>query len=63
MEELGIDRRDQGGSTPATSNPQEARKLCIQLCINGFLHAIRCRDVECVKPSCPMMKRVVKHQG
>ena len=61
MEELGIDRRDQGGSTPATSNPQEARKLSIQRCIQSLVHACQCRDANCRLPSCHKMKRVVSH--
>ena len=61
MEKLGFDLGDPGGDTPATSNPQEARKLSIQRCIQSLVHACQCRDANCRLPSCHKMKRVVSH--
>merc|ERR1719319_946165 len=61
MEKLGFDL-DGGSSDPAaTSNPQEARKLSIQRCIQSLVHACQCRDANCRLPSCHKMKRVVSH--
>lgn len=62
MEKLGLDLDD--GSSPADqkqSNPQEARKLSIQRCIQSLVHACQCRDANCRLPSCQRMKRVVTH--
>ncbi|XP_046672047.1 CREB-binding protein-like [Homalodisca vitripennis] len=62
MEKLGLDLDD--GSTPADqkqANPQEARKLSIQRCIQSLVHACQCRDANCRLPSCLKMKRVVQH--
>ena len=61
MEKLGFDLGDPGGDSPATSNPQEARKLSIQRCIQSLVHACQCRDANCRLPSCHKMKRVVSH--
>merc|ERR1719211_857914 len=61
MEKLGFDLDGGGGETPATSNPQEARKLSIQRCIQSLVHACQCRDANCRLPSCHKMKRVVSH--
>uniref|UniRef100_A0A1B6BX87 histone acetyltransferase n=1 Tax=Clastoptera arizonana TaxID=38151 RepID=A0A1B6BX87_9HEMI len=62
MEKLGLDIDD--GSSPADQkqgNPQEARKLSIQRCIQSLVHACQCRDANCRLPSCQKMKRVVQH--
>lgn len=62
MEKLGLDLDD--GSSPADqkqANPQEARKLSIQRCIQSLVHACQCRDANCRLPSCQRMKRVVTH--
>lgn len=62
MEKLGFDLDD--GSSPSDSkqaNPQEARKLSIQRCIQSLVHACQCRDANCRLPSCQKMKRVVTH--
>ena len=57
MEQL----RDPGGDTPATSNPEEARKRCIQRCIQCLVHACQCTDSECGLAACEKMKRVISH--
>lgn len=52
------------GSSPGDmkqANPQEARKLSIQRCIQSLVHACQCRDANCRLPSCQKMKRVVTH--
>jgi E1A/CREB-binding protein len=62
MEKLGFDLDD--GSSPGDTkqaNPQEARKLSIQRCIQSLVHACQCRDANCRLPSCQKMKRVVTH--
>lgn len=62
MEKLGLDLDD--GSAPGDTkqaNPQEARKLSIQRCIQSLVHACQCRDANCRLPSCQKMKRVVTH--
>ena len=62
MEKLGFDLDD--GSSPSDAkqaNPQEARKLSIQRCIQSLVHACQCRDANCRLPSCQKMKRVVTH--
>lgn len=62
MEKLGLDLDD--GSSPGDTkqaNPQEARKLSIQRCIQSLVHACQCRDANCRLPSCQKMKRVVTH--
>ena len=61
MEKLGFDLDGGGGDAPPTSNPQEARKLSIQRCIQSLVHACQCRDANCRLPSCHKMKRVVSH--
>ena len=63
MEKLGFDL-DPDGSSPGgqkQTNPQEARKLSIQRCIQSLVHACQCRDANCRLPSCQKMKRVVTH--
>ncbi|CAG4940100.1 unnamed protein product [Colias eurytheme] len=62
MEKLGLDL--DVGSSPGDmkqANPQEARKLSIQRCIQSLVHACQCRDANCRLPSCQKMKRVVTH--
>ncbi|XP_063635647.1 histone acetyltransferase p300-like [Cydia splendana] len=62
MEKLGLDI--DVGSSPGDmkqANPQEARKLSIQRCIQSLVHACQCRDANCRLPSCQKMKRVVAH--
>lgn len=62
MEKLGLDL--DVGASPADmkqANPQEARKLSIQRCIQSLVHACQCRDANCRLPSCQKMKRVVTH--
>lgn len=62
MEKLGLDI--DVGSSPGDmkqANPQEARKLSIQRCIQSLVHACQCRDANCRLPSCHKMKRVVSH--
>lgn len=62
MEKLGLDI--DVGSSPGDmkqANPQEARKLSIQRCIQSLVHACQCRDANCRLPSCQKMKRVVTH--
>uniref|UniRef100_A0A1Y1MJM8 histone acetyltransferase n=1 Tax=Photinus pyralis TaxID=7054 RepID=A0A1Y1MJM8_PHOPY len=62
MEKLGLDIDD--GSSPSDhkkANPQEAKKLSIQRCIQSLVHACQCRDANCRLPSCQKMKRVVTH--
>ena len=62
MEKLGFDLDGGGGdATNAAANPQEARKLSIQRCIQSLVHACQCRDANCRLPSCHKMKRVVSH--
>ena len=61
MEKLGFDLDGGGGEAVPTSNPQEARKLSIQRCIQSLVHACQCRDANCRLPSCHKMKRVVSH--
>jgi len=64
MIRLGFDL-DDGSSPlpgdPKQSNPQEARKLSIQRCIQSLVHACQCRDANCRLPSCHKLKRVVSH--
>ncbi|CAH2244092.1 jg5105, partial [Pararge aegeria aegeria] len=58
MEKLGLDL--DVGSSPGDmkqANPQEARKLSIQRCIQSLVHACQCRDANCRLPSCQKMKR------
>lgn len=62
MEKLGFDLDD--GSSPCDQtkvNPQDARKLSIQRCIQSLVHACQCRDANCRLTSCHKMKRVVTH--
>ncbi|XP_065159068.1 CREB-binding protein isoform X2 [Atheta coriaria] len=62
MEKLGLGLDDE--SSPGDSkqaNPQEARKLSIQRCIQSLVHACQCRDANCRLTSCCKMKRVVTH--
>lgn len=62
MEKLGLDI--DVGASPGDmkqANPQEARKLSIQRCIQSLVHACQCRDANCRLPSCQKMKRVVTH--
>ena len=61
MEKLGFDLDGGGGDVTPTNNPQEARKLSIQRCIQSLVHACQCRDANCRLPSCHKMKRVVSH--
>jgi len=61
MEKLGFDLDGGAGEVAPTSNPQEARKLSIQRCIQSLVHACQCRDANCRLPSCHKMKRVVSH--
>jgi E1A/CREB-binding protein len=63
MEKLGFDLDGGGGDSAvaAANNPQEARKLSIQRCIQSLVHACQCRDANCRLPSCHKMKRVVSH--
>ena len=61
MEKLGFDLDGGGGEAVPTNNPQEARKLSIQRCIQSLVHACQCRDANCRLPSCHKMKRVVSH--
>ena len=61
MEKLGLDL-DSGGSTEnSQQNPQEARRLSIQRCIQSLVHACICRDANCRTASCQKMKRVMLH--
>lgn len=62
MDKLGLGLDD--ASSPSDNNkanPQEARKLSIQRCIQSLVHACQCRDANCRLPSCQKMKRVVQH--
>lgn len=62
MDKLGLDLDDGSSSSPDNkSNPQEARKISIQRCIQSLVHACQCRDANCRVPSCHKMKRVVAH--
>merc|ERR1719509_152460 len=61
MEKLGFDLDGGGGEAVPTNNPQEARKLSIQRCIQSLVHACQRRDANCRLPSCHKMKRVVSH--
>ena len=61
MEKLGFDLDGGGGEATNATNPQEARKLSIQRCIQSLVHACQCRDANCRLPSCHKMKRVVSH--
>jgi len=64
MVKLGFDLDDGSSPVPGEakhSNPQEARKLSIQRCIQSLVHACQCRDANCRLPSCQKMKRVVSH--
>lgn len=64
MDKLGFDLDDGSSPVPGDakqSNPQEARKLSIQRCIQSLVHACQCRDANCRLPSCQKMKRVVAH--
>lgn len=64
MVKLGFDLDDGSSPVPGDakqSNPQEARKLSIQRCIQSLVHACQCRDANCRLPSCQKMKRVVSH--
>ena len=61
MEKLGFDLDGGGGDPTNATNPQEARKLSIQRCIQSLVHACQCRDANCRLPSCHKMKRVVSH--
>jgi len=64
MDKLGFDLDDGSSASPGDqkqSNPQEARKLSIQRCIQSLVHACQCRDANCRLPSCHKMKRVVAH--
>lgn len=60
MEKLGFDL-DDGSPSEQRANPQEARKLSIQRCIQSLVHACQCRDANCRLPSCQKMKRVTQH--
>jgi len=55
---LGGDSNAAGSS--ATSSG-ESRRLSIQRCIQSLYHACQCRDINCRRPSCNKMKRVVQH--
>ena len=60
MEKIGLDL-DEGMSTDSPLNPQEARRLSIQRCIQSLVHACNCHDLVCRIPSCQKMKRVMTH--
>jgi len=61
MERLGFDLDEGSGQGDKQQNPQEARRLSIQRCIQSLVHACQCRDANCRLPSCQKMKRVVAH--
>ena len=61
MDRLGFDLDEGSGQGDKQQNPQEARRLSIQRCIQSLVHACQCRDANCRLPSCQKMKRVVAH--
>ncbi|XP_055350949.1 protein cbp-1-like isoform X2 [Paramacrobiotus metropolitanus] len=63
MDRLGFGLDDDASSKDAkqTNNPQEARLLSIQRCIQSLMHASQCRDANCRLSSCQKMKRVLSH--
>ncbi len=61
MDKLGFDLDDPSQESEKPQNPQEARRLSIQRCIQSLVHACSCRDANCRLPSCQKMKRVVAH--
>jgi len=61
MEKLGLDLDDGGPDGEKQLDPQQARRLSIQRCIQSLVHACQCRDANCRLPSCTKMKRVVTH--
>lgn len=62
MERMGLDLDDGSSPTDAKqANPQEARKLSIQRCIQSLVHACQCKDANCRLQSCVKMKRIVAH--
>lgn len=61
MEKLGLDLDDGNASEEQQQNPQEARRLSIQRCIQSLVHACQCRDANCRLMSCQKMKRIMAH--
>ena len=61
MEKLGFELDEPGNDSDKPQNPQEARRLSIQRCIQSLVHACSCKDANCRLPSCQKMKRVVTH--
>ena len=61
MEKLGLDLDEGSMGEDRQQNPQEARRLSIQRCIQSLVHACQCRDANCRLPSCHKMKRVMAH--
>lgn len=61
MEKLGLDLDDGNAGEEQQQNPQEARRLSIERCIQSLVHACQCRDANCRLMSCQKMKRVMAH--
>ncbi|ELU13629.1 hypothetical protein CAPTEDRAFT_224799 [Capitella teleta] len=61
MEKLGLDIDDGNSDDDKAQDPQVARRLSIQRCIQSLVHACQCRDANCRLQSCQKMKRVVSH--
>ncbi|XP_038056192.1 histone lysine acetyltransferase CREBBP-like isoform X2 [Patiria miniata] len=60
LEKWGLEL-DVDSNSGASRNPQEARRLSIQRCLQSLVHACQCKDANCRLPSCQKMKRVVQH--
>ena len=61
MEKQGFDIDADGSDSQRQQDPQEARRLSVQKCIQSLVHACQCRDANCRQTNCQKMKRVVLH--
>jgi E1A/CREB-binding protein len=61
LEKLGFDMDSEVSEAQRQQNPQEARRLSVQKCIQSLVHACQCRDANCRIAACQKMKRVVMH--
>jgi E1A/CREB-binding protein len=61
LEKLGFDMDSEVSEAQKQQNPQEARRLSVQKCIQSLVHACQCRDANCRLAPCQKMKRVVTH--
>ena len=61
LEKIGFDMDSEVSEAQKQQNPQEARRLSVQKCIQSLVHACQCRDANCRLAPCQKMKRVVTH--